>query len=118
MFGSNDENYFRAKAEDFIKSRETVDKGCIEAKMLQRRNSVDAMRQRYNTMQRFSTDNNALYIARKCRQCVASIDNTILAAQYKKMELIDGERTNANSPSFRLRTLDIEALKKRYYSSN
>jgi hypothetical protein len=116
MFGSNDENYFRAKAEDFIKSRETVDKGCIEAKMLQRRNSVDAMRQRYNTMQRFSTDNNALYIAHKCRQCMASIDNTILAAQYKKMELIDGERADKNS--LRLRRLDIEALKKRYYSSN
>ena len=69
MFGSN-EDYFRARAEDFIKSRETVDKGCLEAKMLQRRSSVEAMKQRYNTMQRFSTDNNALYIARKCRQCV------------------------------------------------
>jgi hypothetical protein len=118
MFGSNDENYFRAKAEDFIKSRETVDKGYIEAKMLQRRNSVDAMRQRYSTMQRVSTDNNALYIARKCHQCVGSIDNTILAAQYKKMEIIDGERADRNPSSFRPRKLDIETLKKRYDSSN
>jgi hypothetical protein len=117
MFGSN-EDYFRARAEDFIKSRETVDKDYIDAKVTQRRNSVEAMRQRYNTMQRFATDNNALYIARKCHQCVASIDNTILAAQYRKMELIDKERTDNKSSSLTMRKLDIETLKKRYDSSN
>ena len=117
MFGSS-EDYFRARAEDFIKSRETVDKGCLEAKMLQRRSSVEAMKQRYNTMQRFSTDNNALYIARKCRQCVGSIDNTILAAQYRKMELIGSERTDNSSSSLRPRKLDIETLRKRYNSIN
>ncbi len=118
MFGSNEENYFRARARDSIKSRETVDKGYLEAKMLQRRSSVEAMRQRYNTMQRFSTDNNALYIARKCHQCVASIDNTILAAQYRKMELIDKERAGKKASALNPRTLDIESLKRRYDSSN
>ncbi|MDD4923647.1 MAG: hypothetical protein PHF74_02270 [Dehalococcoidales bacterium] len=119
MFGSNEENYFRARAEDFIKSRETANKGYLEAKMLQRKSSTEAMRQRYNTMQRFSTDNNALYIARKCRQCVASIDNTILAAQYRKMEFIDNERSgNKTSAAFRPRTLDIASLRKRYNLNN
>ena len=118
MFGSDEENYFRARAEDYIKSRETVNKGYLEAKMLQRKSSVEAMRQRYSTMQRFSTDNNALYIARKCRQCVASIDNTVLAAQYRKMELIDKERTDKKSPFFNPHTLDIESLRKRYNLNN
>jgi len=119
MFGSNEENYFRARAEDFIKSREASNSVYIEAKRLQRKSSVEAMRQRYSTMQKVATDNNALYIARKCRKCVASIDNTILAAQYRKMELIDNKRTDRRLTSFSgPRTLDIESLRKRYNLNN
>ena len=119
MFGSNEEDYYRSMAEDFIKSRESDNKAYLEAKVMQRKSSVEAMRQRYSTMQKVATDNNALFVARKCRRCVASIDNTILAAQYKKMELIDNERSGkTTSAAFRPRTLDIESLRKRYNLDN
>jgi hypothetical protein len=119
MFGSNDENYLRARTTDFIKSREAVNKELLEAKVMQRRNSIEAMRQRYTTMQKVARDNNALYIARKCRHCVGSIDNTILAAQYSKMEAINSGRTsNKSQLPVRGRPLDIETLRRRYNLDN
>ena len=51
MLRSNDDNYYRARAMDFINA-ETVNKELLEANMMQRRNSIEAMRQRYTTMQR------------------------------------------------------------------
>jgi hypothetical protein len=119
MFGSNDENYFRDRATDFIRSRDIVNKELLEAKVMQRRNSIEAMRQRYTTMQKVARDNNALYIARKCRHCTGSIDNTILAAQYSKMEAINSERAgNKSQLPVRTRLLDIETLRKRYNLDN
>ena len=119
MLRSNDDNYYRARAMDFIRSRETVNKELLEANMMQRRNSIEAMRQRYTTMQKVTRDNNALYIAHKCHNCTGSIDNTILAAQYSKMEAINSERTdNKSQAPVRARNLDINALRKHYNLDN
>jgi len=119
VFGTNEENHFRARPKGYIESREAVNKELLEAKMIQRKGSVEAMRQRYMTLQKVSTDNNALFIAQKCPKYVASLDNTILAAQYRKMERFADERAEKKDESkIQSRTPDIEKLRRRYNLDN
>lgn len=119
MFGTNEDNYFRAGPKGYIESREAVNKELLEAKMIQRKGSIEAMRQRYMTLQKVSTDNNALYIAQKRRKCVASLDNTILAAQYRKMERFNDERAEKRAtPKVQPHIPDIEKLRRRYNLDN
>jgi hypothetical protein len=119
VFGTNEDNYFRARPKSCTESQEAVNKELLEAKMIQRKGSIEAMRQRYMTLQKVSTDNNALFIAQKCPQYVASLDNTILAAQYRKMERFAGERAEKKATSkIQVRTPDIEKLRRRYNLDN
>ncbi|MFA5628806.1 MAG: hypothetical protein WC958_00870 [Dehalococcoidales bacterium] len=115
MFDGNDENYFRRKAESYIEARETASKELLGARVFRRRGAIEAMRQRYDTMQRFTVEDNALYVARKCQRCVASIDNTNLAAQYRKMEQIAEEKARIKSPPIiRSNPPSMETLRKRF----
>ena len=105
MFGTNEDNYFRARPKSCTESQEAVNKELLEAKMIQRKGSIEAMRQRYMTQ--------------KCPQYVASLDNTILAAQYRKMERFAGERAEKKATSkIQVRTPDIEKLRRRYNLDN